>query len=271
MAEPYLDARLDFLRRSRNPDGGWGYFPGQQSWLEPTAYAALAAGCELAPACVKSWRADTGGFRPSSQVHEATWVTALAVLAGNPDGVPWLLETSGRESRLTVRMASFFHLLKSDVNVNFRGWPWRPQTSAWVEPTALTLLALKKSGGSAALGRIREGQEWILSRRDRDGGWNCGNPNVLHFDAPSYPESTALALLGLQGRDSRDLAGPLQVSRTYFQRCSSPLAKAWLTIALRCHNDTVPRPEETEPGKDILIAALEALADPAGNWKAFQV
>lgn len=271
MAEFYLDTRLDFLRKSQNPDGGWGYFPGQQSWLEPTAYAAIATGSQRAASCIRDWQTPAGGFRPSSQVHEATWVTALAVLAGNPAGVPWLLETSGRESRLTVRLASYFHLLKSDVNVKYRGWPWRPQTSAWVEPTALTLLALKKSGGTAAVSRIREGQEWILSRRDRDGGWNCGNPNVLHYDAPSYPESTALALLGLQGRDRSELAEPLRVSRAYYQQCRSPLAKTWLTIALRCHHDTVPQPVDTPPPRDILICALEALADPAGNWNAFQV
>jgi hypothetical protein len=271
VGESYLDARLDVLRRTQNPDGGWGYFPGKQSWLEPTAYAALATGSESAVRCLKSWQLPGGGFRPSSQVRDATWVTALAVLAGNSSGVRWLLATSGRESRWTVRLFSYFGLLKSGVNVNHRGWPWRPQTSAWVEPTALAVLALKKTASARSNPRIQEGQEWILSRRDRDGGWNCGNPNVLNYDSPSYPETTALALIGLQGRDRRELAGPIEVARTYYQGCKSPLAKAWLTIALRCHGHVLPPPGDSPPPRDTLICTLEALGHPAGNWKAFQV
>ena len=42
MGEVYLQSRLEFLRKTQNTDGGWGYFPGKQSWLEPTAYAMLA-------------------------------------------------------------------------------------------------------------------------------------------------------------------------------------------------------------------------------------
>src|SRR5262245_39053203 len=37
-----LASRLEFLRSTQNPDGGWGFFPGKQSWLEPTAYALMA-------------------------------------------------------------------------------------------------------------------------------------------------------------------------------------------------------------------------------------
>lgn len=263
------------LRKAQNPDGGWGYFAGKQSWLEPTAYALLATGSKSAARCLSTWRLPHGEFRPSLQVQDATWVTALAVLTGESSGVPWLLETSGRESRLAVRLFSFFGLLKSGVNVNHSGWPWRPQTSAWLEPTALAVVALQKSTSAQSnprtKPRIEEGQEWILSRRDRDGGWNCGNPNVLKYDAPSYPETTALAVLGLQGRERGELAGPIQVARNYYQGCRSPLAKAWLTIALRCHGQTLPAAAESPPPRDILICALESLGHPAGNWKAFQV
>ena len=41
MAESYLGVRQDILRRSQNPDGGWSFYRGKQSWLEPTFYAAL--------------------------------------------------------------------------------------------------------------------------------------------------------------------------------------------------------------------------------------
>ena len=41
MESVYLRTRREFLLQNQNRDGGWGYFPGKQSWLEPTAYAAL--------------------------------------------------------------------------------------------------------------------------------------------------------------------------------------------------------------------------------------
>src|SRR5579862_4502833 len=49
----YLGSRLDTLRRTQNPDGGWGYFPGKQSWLEPTVYAAFALAGE--PGADRAW------------------------------------------------------------------------------------------------------------------------------------------------------------------------------------------------------------------------
>ena len=50
-----MQAQLDFLRSSQNSDGGWGFFPGKQSWLEPTAYALI--GLAGAPGFEDSLRA----------------------------------------------------------------------------------------------------------------------------------------------------------------------------------------------------------------------
>src|SRR5262249_7832684 len=76
-------ARLAALRSTQNPDGGWGYFRGKQSWLEPTAYAALALHGEPAAdrawALLKSWQTKDGGWRPSADVQITHWDTALCV------------------------------------------------------------------------------------------------------------------------------------------------------------------------------------------------
>src|SRR5216684_5222912 len=104
--------------------------------------------------------------------------------------------------------------------------------------------------------------------RCRDGGWNCGNPNVLSFDLPSYPETTALALIGLQGRNSKELAVPLQTARRFRQETKSSLAKAWLAIALRCHGDNADAPaNEGKLSNDVMLTAIEALGNTAGNYK----
>src|ERR1700730_7033890 len=78
-----LSSRLDFLRSSQNPDGGWGYFPGKQSWLEPTVYAALSlhgeSESDQAWALLASWQQSDGSWTPSKNVQVENWGTALCV------------------------------------------------------------------------------------------------------------------------------------------------------------------------------------------------
>ena len=78
---------------------------------------------------------------------------------------------------------------------------------------------------------------------------------------PSYPETTALALMGLAGNRTLDLSGALAVARTYLQATRSPLAKAWLAVSLRSHGVKLPPPEAIplSPG-DTMINALEIIA-----------
>jgi hypothetical protein len=288
VGELYLESRLDCLRKAQNPDGGWGYFPGKKSWFEPTTYAMLAlhgtpnSEAQLANAwkLLRSLQTSDGSSRPSVQVQDGTWVTAHAVTLACVRGVydssvrssvEWLLRVVGAENGLGMRAASFFHLLKTKLDVSHEGWPWRDGNASWIEPTSHTLVALKKVSGkfqSAELEhRIREGEALILSRRCSDGGWNCGNPNVLNLDLPSYPETTALALIGLQGRSRNELAGPLGVARRFREETKSSLAKAWLAIALRCHGENVEtQAEGARVSTDVMLTALEALAHPAGNF-----
>jgi len=285
----YLESRLDFLRSTVNPDGGWGYFPGKQSWLEPTTYAMLAlhgtpgsvAMLDKAWKLVRSWQTDKGSFRPSGQVDGGTWITAHVVTLASVRGVyddsvrrsvDWILQVVGREHSLAMRAASYFGLLQTKLDVSHGGWPWRNGNAAWIEPTAHTLVALKKVSATYRSSnleyRVREGEAMILSRRCSDGGWNCGNPNVLNFDLPSYPETTGLALLGVQGRSASELGGPLDVAEKFRKETKSSLAEAWLAIALRCNGRNPDSPAETaRSSNDIMLAALETLAHPNGNYR----
>ena len=284
----YLESRLQFLRDSQNADGGWGYFPGKQSWLEPTAYAMLAlygqsaaeTAVDRAWRLVASWQVADGSVRPNGAIADGTWVTALfvtlACVRGVQDrntarAVDWLLRVVGAEHSLAMRAFSYFHLLKTKLNVSHEGWPWREGNASWIEPTSLTLLALKKVARGHGLPelayRVREGEALVLSRRCSDGGWNCGNPNVFNYDLPSYPESTAQALIGLQGRSANELAAPLAAARRFRSQTKSSLAKAWLAIALRCHHEALDAPTEEARSCDEMLAALEALAHPDGNWR----
>jgi len=291
----YLESRLDFLRRTQNADGGWGYFPGKGSWFEPTAYAMLAlhgrpgseADLDRAWKLLRSWQLADGSFRPSGQVREGTWVTALAVTLATVRGVDdprvrhsvdWLLQVVGAEHDLAMRAASFFHLIKTKLDVSHEGWPWRNGNASWIEPTVHTLVALKKAGKQYRTAeveyRVRDGEKLVWSRRCSDGGWNCGNPNVLNFDLPSYPETTGLALLGLDGWSEQQLQGTFDVARRFRSETQSSLAKAWLQIGLRCHGQQLEAPLESAPenpltSKDIMLAAIQALGHPEGNYRLF--
>jgi Prenyltransferase and squalene oxidase repeat len=288
----YLESRLEFLCASQNPDGGWGYFPGKGSWLEPTAYAMLALRGPNSKAAlnavwnrawnlVRSWQRPDGSFRPSGEVEDGTWVTALAVTAASVNqrddasiraAVDWLLSVVGAEHNVWTRTGSFLHLLKARLDVSHEGWPWREGNASWIEPTAHTLVALKQVADWYRPGeveaRIRDGEALILSRRCTDGGWNYGTPNMLFVEQPSYPETTALALLGLEGRNPRDFPGALDFAERSRQETKSSLGRAWLQIALRGHGRNPAAPPETaRTSNDIMLAALEALGHPHGNYK----
>jgi len=275
----YLEARLTALKLAQNSDGGWGYFAGKQSWLEPTAWAALAlhgdSASDRAWALLKSWQTPHGGWVPSADVQIESWGTALCVTLaqargeyGEPfrKGVEWLLGSAGVESNLVNRVASRVGLLHAGRDLDLKGWPWKPNTASWVEPTAHTLVALKKAAAKVPTDDLHErvhlGEAQLLDVRCRNFGWNYGSREALGVDLPSYPETTALALLGLQGRN--DVAPSVELAQRWARETSSPLARAWLAIALRLHNAESPELSGALT-PDLLLTALEAVS--RGHYK----
>jgi hypothetical protein len=88
---------------------------------------------------------------------------------------------------------------------------------------------------------------------------------ALKIPINSYPESTGLALLALQGR-ARDIGGAVRLARTYHNQTTSPLARAWLSIALQAWGDAPAAVDDNAPPPgDIMLAALQAIAHPFGN------
>ena len=200
MPGPYLHARLDLLRRSQNGDGGWGYFPGKASWLEPTAYAALALHGEPAAdrawALLQSWQSPDGSWRPSSAVKEASWATSLCAtiaMARNEWGAPlekgvaWLVGSVGAE-------ATWFNVVVSRLGLVDRiatsasapgpgsraipaGWSpprtlwWR---SSWLRPSFRASSFRNRAWPTAS----PPGEAELLNVRSRDGGWNYGESSV---------------------------------------------------------------------------------------------
>lgn len=285
MGLSYLATRVAALKRAQNRDGGWSYFPGKQTWLEPTIYAALALHGEpeadRAWALISSWQNPDGGWRPTADVEISHAGTALCVTAaaargefGEPlhRGVNWLLGQSGVESQLykraLLRVGKVFGMVEDQRDLSLKGWPWKPDTASWVEPTAHALVALKqaaaKAGSNELRERVRLGEGLLMDVQCADGGWNYGNRTARGEDLRSYPETTALALIGLQGRPNM---GPsFDLAKKMLAETASPLARAWLTIAMRLNGSQVEEPA-SEPIPDVLITALEALAAAEGNHR----
>jgi hypothetical protein len=82
----------------------------------------------------------------------------------------------------------------------------------------------------------------LLDRRCPDGGWNYGAPRALGVPLPSYPETTAMALLGLQGAEPRALEESYRAAKAGLASGNPPSAAPWLGLALLLHG-RAPRVE----------------------------
>jgi hypothetical protein len=280
-----LDFHITSLKSWQNNDGGWGYFPGKKSWLEPTLYALLAIGADDREvfargwALVGRWQLESGAWRPCAAVEEAHWATSLAVtlhsVAGVYDdafrrGVAWLIQSSGSENRPISRVAHLLRPAVVEFDASLNGWGWQSGTASWIEPTAHAILALKRAlpqYRSPELDRrVAMGERMLLDRRTQDGGWNYGNRKVLGVDLPSYPETTALALMALDGNTVIDWDLALKVAERHWRQTPSRQARAWLSGCLLRHRGKLPAPlehtaaEATPLVDDVLLAAIETLA-----------
>ncbi|HLN00730.1 MAG TPA: hypothetical protein VK335_15690 [Bryobacteraceae bacterium] len=274
------ESRLALIEAAQNADGGWGYFPGKESWLEPTAYALLALtgeprarpALERAGCLVRSWEVRSGGWRACARVAEAHWATSLMVTlhsalgiydGATRRGVDWLISTRGAETRAVSRLAHWLSPRTVEFDAALSGWPWQAGTSSWVEPTAHALMALgrvSRLGEHAGLeGRIAMGHAMLLERRCRDGGWNYGNRRVLGADLPSQPETTALALMALDGHPEIRWGEMLDRVERLWRQTASPLARAWLGACLLQYRGERPQLPEPNPTGDILVNAVEAI------------
>lgn len=225
---PVSDATADlasFLESTRSTDGAWGVMPGREPDVESTAWVLYASASvqELSayrdPA--RQWllgqqRANgSWTFRAGPEFN--TWPTFTAVVAlaaaktGEPErarALQWIL------AQHTVRPLSWWDRMRASfatrtasadaeepilvLDATLDGFGWADDTSTWVEPTVLAMLALATSKNlDGARERLTIGAGVLLDRQAPDGGWNYGNTRVLGYDLPGYPDTTGWAILGL--------------------------------------------------------------------------
>lgn len=189
------------LVAARNADGGWGYYAGKASRLEPTSWALLATG-DPGEDVLRQWPHSDGLLleRRDGTVNYGFHGLALVALFGRA------VEHEAGNAALVESIQRVKGLALSDRGVNrqdnsIQAWPWIAGTFSWVEPTAYCLLALKRArrtGLRVDASRIADGDRLLFDRVGVAGGWNYGNSNMLGQELPSHVPTTALGLLALQ-------------------------------------------------------------------------
>lgn len=243
------------LLRSRNEDGGWGYYAGKASRLEPTCWALLALGSAGDDAVLRNWALKDGLLiDPNSPTanygfHGLALLTLLARrvehVASNRRLVTAIEDARG------VKLADRGAVRQRN---DLEAWSWMEGTFSWIEPTAWCLIALKKARSlslAVAAERLADGDSVLFDRCCERGGWNYGNSNMLGKQLPAYVSTTALGLLALQDHRSHDAVGKsLQLLQQEWRTETSGLALGLSAMAMRRFG--VPREE--------LVAALHASA-----------
>ena len=183
-------------------------------------------------------------------------------------GVAWLLAASGEETKPFTRFHYWLAGQTPPRERRFPGWPWYPGTSAWVVPTALSILALRKAlrdqSSPAIRRRLDLGCSFLINSACSDGGWNYGCPRALGHDAPSYPETTGVAILAASGIQSRQVRQACTLAQKQLLVCRTSEAQSWLRLGLLAHSQLPPRAAALAlPNRTTQSAALALLASTA--------
>jgi hypothetical protein len=255
-----------------------GYVPNQSPATEPTAMAALAlisAGRQkqAVPALdfLAACQGESGAVGIRQNEPQPGWPTSLALLAWRAAD-----EASGRDAHSTPRRRAVDWILEArgtampaspemGHNTQLVAWSWADKTHSWIEPTAVSVLALKRSGlGTHA--RVREAVTLLWDRLLPAGGCNYGNTVVLGQTLRPHVQPTGLAMLALAGeahepdaqarenvaeRDDSDTHlrfGLVTRSLDYLRRSLVPpitaTSLAWGLLGLRAHGIELPRADE---------------------------
>ena len=162
------------------------------------------------------------------------WPTSLAILAWQEDrqyveaqnrAVDLLLNISGNHWNMDPKAP-----VEHDTSIP--GWPWVIGMHSFLEPTAMSLLALERVRQDSHQ-RFQEGIRMLMNRRLPHGGWNYGNTRVYGSDLLPHIDTTGIALTALAGHTSEEsVKNSLQYLRAEAENCRTPLSLGWALFGL---------------------------------------
>jgi len=269
---------LDFIKAGQNPDGGWGYRPGGTSFVEPSAFCAMAllAGAEREAAgrglaFLKSCPNASGAVGVSPGDRAGSWMAYSALLAYQAFGarpeearlVDWILKFEDASRRFTP--ADLKTISKTyGYDASIPGWPWTPDTTSWVEPTALFIIALARAGVAPTQVRVAAGVRLLIDREIPSGGWNFGNPFSKSHELAATLLASSIALTALASvgysEDRPAVGSGLRLLERSLAGEASTVSLSWALIALRSWRSG----NRLVPG---VAARLDGLREPDGSFR----
>jgi hypothetical protein len=273
---PWIERACGHLLSLHDPGAGWGYRPDTAASVEPTALACLALlsaqgdrpepgpmrAIERSAGWLAALQRRDGAVGVSAALPAPAWATPHVILLwtalhgyANQRGraIDWLLSQQG----LTIpNTAARERMIGHDTTLV--GWPWIDGTHSWLEPTALAVLALRRSGRPDHP-RVRAGLRLIRDRALAGGGWNYGNRAAFGRDLRPQPGPTGLALLALAGTEppAPSIEPAIAYLRDALPATRAPQSLCWGVLGLRAWN-RLPR-----DGEQWLAPARElALREP---------
>jgi hypothetical protein len=175
------------------------------------------------------------GRIPVSTAHpEAFWPTSSAILAWQ--GSPFHREPQSRAVKFLLATTGAHWPKDPDAamahDTSIKGWSWIEKTHSWVNPTALSLQALKVTGYERHQRSI-EAARMLLDRQLPKGGWNCGNTLVFGKELRPMPDSTGMALDALSGMVSLEkIRDSISYMKNRIRKVRSPLSLGWGILGL---------------------------------------
>jgi hypothetical protein len=178
--------------------------------------------------------------------------------------VKWLLQQTGQESSMVHRVRQWMLGNQNLSSGAEKGWPWYPGAAAWVMPTAISLIALRKEQKKQSSDLIREriegATQYLLIHACKDGGWNHGSTHALGYEASAYPETTGVALLALRGVRAPEIDRGIAIAGVFSQQ-PNPAGAAWLRLGLLAQGRPAPAlsPPPESRRLDVIDRALRRL------------
>jgi hypothetical protein len=245
---PWTDDALDQLVAADRV----AYYSGGRHAAEPASLACLALvawsridDAWRIAATLSRMQNHDGSVGVTEDQSEPGWPTAWAILAWRTvlearfsqplkqnleHGSDWLLATEGE--KIDQEEAEGFLGHRTEL----LAWPWIQGTHSWIEPTAVSVLALKAIG-LAKHARTREAVQMLLDRQLPTGGCNYGNTIVLGQRLLPHVQPSGLALLALAGETTG--TNRIQKSLHYLTAAISretPTASlCWAVMGLTAH------------------------------------
>jgi hypothetical protein len=153
------------------------------------------------------------------------WQDSPPSQAAQQRATHFLLESSGNHFRRKAGDPPAHDTL-------LKGWPWVAGTHSWIEPTVLSVLALRMVGHGQH-DRVGEAIRMILDRQLPHGGWNYGNTLVFGRELHSMTENTGAALAGLAGQvEQETVVRSLDHLQGEVDRLRTPVSLGWALLGL---------------------------------------